>query len=347
MDNNAHTTEIQLPSSPSKKIQLSKRLLLLIFCGLFALITGILFYRNVLPHSKGKTTNTENLSAYERIQLQQEARNRSFKISIEPIKKRQAVGKHTLHIIFLKPPTLSDAAVQPLVSKLQDPRNTVFTDCDTCPNNASFNYIKTFLQTEAKKYKEKDFDITVKLHPLGILSELEKIGDFAAVWGKDAFGVTKIKDAFAKGLKENNITVEKNDLVMFLYFDNTYDYVPDAGERFYEHKKFRSFADPDYGRAYVNIYNFSPDFSGTAVEIISHELLHLFGATDKYLEYSETDACGDKGLGQIHKKPLYPQTTGDIMCLYVERTKGNFKRGHLVDKQLVINELTAKEIGWR
>ncbi len=332
--------------SPPVKKSLKKFLLLsLLGIGIVFLMLLQVFF----PTKKNnKLNNNENLSAYERVQKEQEERNRAFKISVEPLKKRLATGKHTIHIVFFKPPAVSESDVQPLVNKLQDPQDTIFKECNNgdCYNNASFFYIKTFLQSEAKKYKQKDVSIQIKVHPLANLTDLEKIGDFVNIWGKDAFGVTKLQDAFKKGLKDNNISIGKNDLTMFLYFDNTYDYVPNADERFYEHKKFRSFADPDYGRAYINIYNFSASFSGTAVEIVTHELLHLFGANDKYLEYSETDACDEKGLGEMHKKPLYPQKTGDIMCLYVEHIKGDFTRGHLVDKELVINELTAKEIGW-
>ncbi len=334
------------PTPLPKPKRTSKNILL--FCLILLVTACATLYVYTIPEKDKHKKSDQNLNSYERIQREQENRNRSFKVSVEPVKRRPAIGKHTLHIVFLRPPTLLESTVHPLVSTLQDSRKTIFEDCssNTCKNNASFNYIKSFLQAEAKKYKAKDFDITVKLHPLGILRDLEKIGDFAALWGKDAFGVTKIKDAFAKGLKENNITVGDDDLVMFLYFDDSFDYVDNPDERFYEHKKFRSFADPDYGRAYVNIYNFSPLFSGTAVEIITHELLHLFGANDKYLEYSDTEACDERGLGEVHKKPLYPQTTGDIMCLYVEKERGDFERGKLVDKELVINEITAEEIGW-
>ena len=130
------TTQIEKP--PRKR-----RISILILCFLLAIITGSFFYIRVLPTIDTKKENLENLSAYERIQQEQEARIRSFRVSVAPIEKRQARGKHTLHLVFLRPPTLSESAIMPLIAKLQDPRSSIFSDCAGCENNASFNYIKS------------------------------------------------------------------------------------------------------------------------------------------------------------------------------------------------------------
>ena len=93
------------------------------------------------------------------------------------------------------------------------------------------------------------------------------------------------------------------------------------------------------------MFSFSSSFASYLNEIILHESLHLFGATDKYLE--DKYGCTEKGLGDIDKDPIYPQDKTDIMCGLVAKSAEDFSRTYLSDEKLVINPITAKEIGWK
>ena len=77
--------------------------------------------------------------------------------------------------------------------------------------------------------------------------------------------------------------------------------------------------------------------------IIAHELLHIFGATDKY-DLSTGLAIFPEGYAEPSKKPLYPQRFVEIMG----RTIPNSKTSHNIGDRLSlarINVKTAKEIG--
>ena len=189
----------------------------------------------------------------------------------------------------------------------------------------------------------------VKIHGIYSINDLNKVGDIANLWGKELFGTVKLQDSFQKILEDNKISITENNLVVFLYFDNSFSKSSEIVEdRFYDHKKFRSFANENTGKAYINVYNLTPSFSSKAVEIVIHETLHLFGAVDKYIEdRSSEDICSDKGRGDTNLDFSLPQKTADIMCGFIEHVQNKYTRGNLTDNNLVINQLTAKEIGWR
>lgn len=263
--------------------------------------------------------------------------------------KRRAVGNHRLDIVFVKPEKLSNRAISSLTQKLRYSNADIYRDCslgESCSLNTSLYFVNTFLSHEAKKYGT-DFNLRINFHGIYSLPGLNKVGDIARIWGKDLFAVAKLQDAFESIINENNPDIGKDTPVVFLYFDNSFEKEPGAPEdKFYEYKKFRSFANYNNKRIYLNVYNFSPGFSTTVVEIVTHELLHLFGAVDKYLEHSDSRICNEKGYGDTIITPPLPQKTGDIMCLFVEYDEGKFYRGSIIDGTLVINRITAKEIGW-
>ena len=250
----------------------------------------------------------------------------------------KAIGNNTLHMVFTYPPSTTLLAIKPLVAKLTEESN----------NYSSLNYINSFYLQEMKKYEIKDFSLDIKFHEPILMQSLNKAGDFANFWGKDPFAVAKLQDSFAKLSSDNNIKFGDNDFVLYLYFDNSLESPNEDSSSFYDHKKFRSFADDKTKRAYVNIYDFDTSFAQTATEIVAHETLHLFGATDKYEESkSETRICSKKGWGDIEKNPSIPQETADIMCMYIEKDDEEFSRAYFKDKTLVINSKTAQEIGWK
>ncbi len=81
-----------------------------------------------------------------------------------------------------------------------------------------------------------------------------------------------------------------------------------------------------------------------ALFVVTHELLHTLGASDKY------DASGHArvpdGLADPTQTPLYPQARAEVMAR-------NRPLGGGVEKppsrlsELAVGELTAREIGWR
>lgn len=78
--------------------------------------------------------------------------------------------------------------------------------------------------------------------------------------------------------------------------------------------------------------------------IITHELLHILGASDKYNLYSGQPAVPE-GLANPTKNPLYPQRRAEIMAGRIALSSSNWKQpGNL--EQCVIGLKTATEIGW-
>lgn len=267
--------------------------------------------------------------------------------SVQTPSHRVATGSHRVNFIFAKPEQVSDSQIQPLINNLTSSLNLP-ENCDHgCSQNLSLNYIPIFLDRQSEIYNPIDLSLTTIFTPITTLYDLNKVGDIAYLWSKDPFGTIKLQDKFEQLITSNNL--DPNDLNIFLYFDNSFNKNADAREdSFYEYKSFRSFARPEKGRAYINIYDFSPEFSSQTTLIVTHELLHLFGASDKYNEnISNNQICSSKGLGDPDKVPLYPQDQGDIMCLFVQKGPTNFTRGSLTNNSLIINPITAKEIGWK
>jgi hypothetical protein len=87
-----------------------------------------------------------------------------------------------------------------------------------------------------------------------------------------------------------------------------------------------------------------PNLEGSNNVVISHELLHTLGATDKY------DADGNlprfpDGYAAPHAKPLLPQQRAEIMAgrIPISETVAETPASM---KQVVIGAQTAREINW-
>jgi len=77
--------------------------------------------------------------------------------------------------------------------------------------------------------------------------------------------------------------------------------------------------------------------------VIAHELLHVFGATDKYA-FSTGDPEYPNGYAQPYKKPLFPQFEAEIMGGRIPLNSfESVEPASLA--QCVIGDMTAKEIG--
>ena len=78
--------------------------------------------------------------------------------------------------------------------------------------------------------------------------------------------------------------------------------------------------------------------------VLVHELLHGFGATDKY-NLNTGEPIFPIGYAQYDKQPLYPQTEAEIMGGRIPLSEHKSKMPNDLE-QTVVSVLTAQEIGW-
>ena len=86
------------------------------------------------------------------------------------------------------------------------------------------------------------------------------------------------------------------------------------------------------------------DMAGANNVVIAHELLHTFGATDKY------DLAGNRpllpdGFADPNARPLYPQAQAEIMAgrIPLSETRADVPAGM---DEVAIGLKTAREINW-
>ena len=79
--------------------------------------------------------------------------------------------------------------------------------------------------------------------------------------------------------------------------------------------------------------------------IIAHELLHIFGASDKY-HLNNGHPLYPDGYAYPNRKPIYPQPKGEIMgrSIAISKKKSNVAKSL---NQIIIGDKTASEIGWQ
>lgn len=78
--------------------------------------------------------------------------------------------------------------------------------------------------------------------------------------------------------------------------------------------------------------------------VITHEMLHTFGATDKY-DYASSMPIYPHGLADPGKKPLYPQEMAEIMAGRIPVSSSEIKWPANLN-QVVIGVKTCVEINW-
>jgi len=79
--------------------------------------------------------------------------------------------------------------------------------------------------------------------------------------------------------------------------------------------------------------------------VITHELLHVLGATDKYSAPDNWPVLPD-GFADPEQVPLYPQRQAEIMGGRIPLAPGRARMPASLS-ECVIGRLTASEIGWR
>lgn len=78
--------------------------------------------------------------------------------------------------------------------------------------------------------------------------------------------------------------------------------------------------------------------------VLTHELLHAFGATDKY-DLTTGQPIYPLGYADPQQQPLYPQHRAEIMTGHIALSEQKSKMADSL-AQVVVNEPTAIEIGW-
>lgn len=79
--------------------------------------------------------------------------------------------------------------------------------------------------------------------------------------------------------------------------------------------------------------------------VIAHEMLHMFGATDKY-NFSNHQPIYPQGFADPDQNPRYPQRRAEIMAGTIASSDTQSKMAESLHKDVVINQATASEIGW-
>ena len=95
--------------------------------------------------------------------------------------------------------------------------------------------------------------------------------------------------------------------------------------------------------AVAHLFCGSDAVAGNAV-VVTHELLHTLGATDKY-DRSTGQPLAPQGLGDPGQSPLYPQHSGEIMAGRIATSP----REAMIPAslaQMTVGPATAREIGW-
>lgn len=93
----------------------------------------------------------------------------------------------------------------------------------------------------------------------------------------------------------------------------------------------------------VNLFA-SEQYHGSNQVVLVHELLHSFGATDKY-DLATGQPLDPIGLAEPDKTPKYPQRFAEIMGGYIATSPTQSHTPKNL-KETVINAQTAQEIGW-
>lgn len=94
----------------------------------------------------------------------------------------------------------------------------------------------------------------------------------------------------------------------------------------------------------VNLFA-SAEHSELNTMVMVHELLHTFGATDKY-DLSTGQPIYPIGYADPNQQPLYPQRQAELMAGYVPLSQSKSKMPESL-QQTRINEITAIELGWK
>ena len=78
--------------------------------------------------------------------------------------------------------------------------------------------------------------------------------------------------------------------------------------------------------------------------VLAHELLHAFGASDKY-DLNTGLPLYPQGYADPHLQPLYPQKRAEIMTGHIPLSADKSRMAENL-QQTMVSRQTATEIGW-
>lgn len=93
----------------------------------------------------------------------------------------------------------------------------------------------------------------------------------------------------------------------------------------------------------INVYA-DQQYENQNAVVITHELLHAVGATDKY-DLATNQPLYPQGFAEPDKQPLYPQDSAELMAGRVPIARGKAEIPANLSETMV-GEKTAAEIGW-
>jgi hypothetical protein len=88
----------------------------------------------------------------------------------------------------------------------------------------------------------------------------------------------------------------------------------------------------------------APEAEGSNEVVLTHELLHTLGATDKY-DLRTGQPIAPDGLGDPVQSPPYPQELGEIMAGRIAVSAAQAEIPDSLD-DMTVGPATAREIGW-
>lgn len=110
------------------------------------------------------------------------------------------------------------------------------------------------------------------------------------------------------------------------------------------HKQLKHSTALERGRiGSVNLFA-SSKYSGSNKVVLVHELLHTFGATDKY-DLVTGQPIFPLGYANPEQQPRYPQERAEIMGGYVPFSETKSRTPEDLEETMM-SRLTAQEIGW-
>jgi hypothetical protein len=175
---------------------------------------------------------------------------------------------------------------------------------DNNPNDPnSLDYINTFYAQQAKRYNVTD-PVNINMTYFGPYHVTSPVDNIYYYNNGNSLLQTYQNTASANSVPESNY-----DIVEYILLDNIYG-----------------------GEAFPNLHqNFA--YSQFEPAVLAHETLHLFGATDKYVNGSQASCMIDGGANPLDRSGE-TAAGNDIMCQDLNLGTA------------IINDVTAREIGW-
>ena len=195
----------------------------------------------------------------------------------------------------------------------------------------SFSNIADFIEQQARRYNRQ---ITAPL-VIQLARPLHDVPPAIPQQGsKVAVALWSIKMRWWAWRKSRQSGLTSSDINLFVNFQQ--------GERFDSLERSVGVKNASYG-----VINALASRNAAARNriVLTHELLHILGASDKY-NLANGQPSAPQGLANPLQSPLYPQQRAEIMGGRIATSAQTWDRPTSLSS-CVIGELTAREIGWQ